>query len=122
MKKYHKMMLLSLVSISIIMIGCGGGPSKKQIKQAVSESLEERVPTSLAQWLTGGEKAKVEEVRIIKVGKPQKEGSYKYWPVKVHAKGTCSVMFGGNRSFGGETEYYVMKDPYGKWVARPAGL
>lgn len=99
-----------------------GGPSNKDIKQAIRRSLEQKVPASLANYLTGGENAKVKEIRVIKVGRVQGEGSNKYWPVKIHAKGTCTVMFGGRQGFEGKTEYIIKMDPYGEWVARPSGL
>jgi hypothetical protein len=64
----------------------------------------------------------VEEVRVIKVGSAQGEGSYKFWPVKVYAKGTCTLLFGDRRRFEGEAEYHISKDPYGKWIAEPMEL
>lgn len=121
MKKCSKILPLLIVMLSIIMSGCSR-PSDRVIEQAVRESLKRGVPVSLARYLTGGENATVEEVRVIKVGSVQGKGSYKYWPVKVYAKGTCSVMFGGRRRFKGEAEFHIRKDPYGKWVASSSGL
>ena len=110
---------LNILSIMFMLLSCGG-PPKSEIKWAIRQSLKERVPVALAHHLTGGSDAHIEELKIIQVGSKQNSGSNEYWPVKIYAKGTCIKMFGGRRSFEGETEYYVVKDPYGKWVARPS--
>jgi len=114
-----KKIILPMLLIIIFLVACGG-PPKSEIKRAVRQSLKERVPVALAHYLTGGSDAHIEVLKIIQVGSKQNSGSNEYWPVKIYAKGTCIKMFGGRRSFEGETEYYVMEDPYGKWVARPS--
>jgi hypothetical protein len=113
------MIIVGLICVAIV--GCGG-PSKQQIEQAVRESLEQRVPASLSRTLAGGESPIIERVAVVQIGKAQDQGSNKYWPVKIYAKGSCTVLFGGRRGFEGETEYNVSKDPYGKWVATISGI
>lgn len=110
------------VVISLFLTGCER-PSEKDIEQAVHVSLKRAVPTKLTKKLMQGENASVEEVRVIKIGSAQRDGSLKYWPVKVYAKGTCDIIFFDTRQrFEGEAEFFIYKDPYGNWVATPGGL
>jgi len=104
------------------LLGCSSGPSEKDIESAVRSSLQQRVPITLARNLLGGERAVVETVRVIKVGKPQGSDESRYWPIRVYAKGVCTVTFGGQQPFEGETEFNLTKNPYGEWVASPGGL
>ncbi len=110
-----------MVLSCLLLAGCGK-PSKKDAEAAVRQSLERWVPVTLAGWLSGGEHATVEEVRVIQIGKAQGSGANRRWPVKIYAQGTCAVMFGGRKAFAGETEYLLSRDTEGKWVADPAGL
>ena len=126
MKKRYKVVLLSTIIVCII-AGCSTRPSNNDIKQAVTKSLKDTVPLSLAKLMISGNNATIEEVKIIKIGKSQKIDSRKYWPVKIHAKGSFPLpgifgMNGEQHNFEGETEYNVWKDPYGKWVAGPSGI
>lgn len=105
----------------LILISCDG-PNDVDIREAVTISLKKKVPISLARHLTGGQKATIDELKIIQIGKAQGEGSSKYWFVKIYVKGTCNVMFGGRKRFEGETEYRIRKDSYDNWVASPSRL
>ncbi|MGB2698328.1 MAG: hypothetical protein WBD28_10785 [Candidatus Zixiibacteriota bacterium] len=122
MRRHEKLLLVILCLLILLLTGCTSGPSKKEIEGAVRESLQQKVPSLLSGYYTGGEDVIIEGLWVVKIGKAQGQGSDKYWPVKVYAKGSCKVLFGGRRPFAGETEYNVRKDPYGKWVAEPAGF
>ncbi|MBU0579916.1 MAG: hypothetical protein KKA19_01965 [Candidatus Margulisbacteria bacterium] len=123
MRTFQALFIIICITFSgFILLSCSSAPSDSEIKSAVKKSLEERVPVSLARHLTGGQDAIVEEVRIIEVGKKQGEGSYKYWPVKIYAKGTCLKMFGGRERFEGQAEYRIFEDEYGNLKARPKGF
>lgn len=119
--KYLFAIICSFLLISIL-ISCSSTPSDSAIENAVRSSLEERVPISLAKHLTGGQDAIVEEVRVIEIGNQQGEGSYKYWPVRIYAKGTCIKMFGGRERFEGQAEYRIFEDEYGKLKASAKGF
>ena len=108
--------------LTFILTACSSSPSNSEIEAAVKQSLEKRVPVSLAKHLTGGEDAIVEEVKVIKVGQAQGKGSHKYWPVIIYARGTCVKMFGGRQPFEGQAEYYIRKNAYGEWVAQQKGF
>lgn len=120
------MLKINLVSLLLLLpflfISCSSGPSEREIQKAVIISLQHKVPAALAQHLTGGKNAKVKEVKVIEIGNVQGEGTNQYWPVKIYAKGTCKVMFGGRKSFEGETEYYIKIDAYGNWIASHKGF
>lgn len=121
MKASSPILISFTILLSILVFACGK-PSRNDIEIAVTESLKKQVPVSLARHLTGGQNATVEEVRVIQIGKAQGEGDRKYWPVKIYARGTCTKMFGSREPFEGETEYFMRKDPYGKWTAQPSGF
>ena len=114
---FYFLILLTLISIS-----CSRGPSERDIKKAVILSLQQKVPTSLARHLTGGNNAIIEEVKVIQIGNTQGEGTNTYWPVKIYAKGSCDVMFGGRKVFEGEAEYLLKLDAYDNWQAHPKGF
>ncbi len=80
------------------------------------------MPVKLARHLTGGQSATVSEVKVLQIGEPQGKDKQRYWPVMILASGTCEKMFGGRESFSGQMEYFVYKDHYGNWQARPNGL
>ena len=115
-------MSISWVGLLCLCLSCTSGPSEKDIVAAVSRSLQQRVPVSMARHLTGGQNATVAEVKVLAVGKAQGEGDSRYWPVKVFASGTCVKMFGGREPFQGEAEFLIRENAYGEWVASPKGL
>jgi len=113
---------LIIIVLVFFNISCSSGPSDRDIKKAVSISLQKRVPVSLARHLTGGSNAEIGEIKVIQVGNVFGEGNNKYWPVKVYVKGNCTVMFGGRKNFEGEAEYNLRMDAYENWQAEPKGL
>ena len=111
-----------LLLLSIFTISCNNSPSEREIQKAIIISLQKKVPSTLAKHLTGGDNAEIYEVKVIQIGNAQGEGTNKYWPVKIYAKGTCNVMFGGRKNFEGQTEYFIKLDAYDNWVANHKGF
>jgi hypothetical protein len=120
-KGVMKRQILMLVCIAFGLVwiaGCSSGPSDDIVVSTVRQYLERQVPPGLARYLTGGSQAQIEEIRIVQRGKKTDDT----WPVKIFAKGTCVVQFGGRRSFQGETEFVLYQDPYGNWKAEHRGV
>jgi hypothetical protein len=115
-------MVLMILVVGVAVSSCSSGPSDSEIDSAVRAALKQKVPATAAHYLTGGEKAQVNEIKVISRGKRQSHGDSKYWPVKVHVKGTCAVLFGSRQTFDGEVEYYMYQDPYGEWRAECQSL
>jgi len=94
-------------------------PTEGVIVEAVSRSLEKRVPVTLASYLTGGQNALVEEVRVLEISKAIGKGKNTYWRAQIYARGVCRVMFGGHKSFEGKAVYRIYKDAFDNWRAAP---
>lgn len=119
---FKKIIPICFMIITLLNISCSSGPSEGDIKEAVITSLQNHVPPSLARYLTGGNNAIIDKVKVIQIGSAQGEGTHTYWPVKIYAKGSCDLMFGGRKDFAGETEYILRLDAYDNWQASPKGF
>ena len=80
--------LLLLLMLSLI-ASCSSAPSDDNIKMAITQALEKRVPVSWSGSLMGGKNAEIELIEIIDIGNQNEKG--KFWPVKARVKGTCEA-------------------------------
>jgi hypothetical protein len=146
MKKYHKILLLLLISMFVVTVGCSRGPSKKEIEQLLRNHVKQsfNFPTHLfpdkeyldPKYIVQEETLKLEEIRVMNVVKSQERD---YWRVKGHAKVSVTLApkpppgaswlraydhyeapTTSKRIQGeGELEYGICRDEFGKWFVSP---
>jgi hypothetical protein len=137
MKKMFATLLTLALSLVFALTACSTGPSKEQVKQAITEHLEhnkawsikakrnndeqngrsegkDRGPDNLK---LGGE-LKVESVEVNQIGDYREQE--KYWPVRARVKGKYQASFlviTADKDFDEELDFRLSKDDNGKWNA-----
>jgi len=108
----------ALLSILAISAGCGASPSQRSIQNAITNTLQKQVPVSLGGALLGERNIVVEQVRVLQTGSPQGEQPNRFWPVRVHVKGTYVANWDGKSyTFDRDAEYLLRTNAYDEWVA-----
>ena len=97
-------------------------PTEEQIRNVVVPYLEKAdpVPLEFTPTIMGCNKARIDEFRVIEIGKAQTSGSSTSWMVKVHVQGVCTTAFGKTIPFeknGGLFE--IKQDSFGEWKGSP---
>src|SRR5262245_3257728 len=99
-----------LISLIFLLVGCSAGPSKEQVKQAITETLERNKAWSIKAKGNNGEQnrrsegkesgpdnlklgaeLKVESVEVQQIGDYRE--AEKYWPVRARVKGKYQASF-----------------------------
>lgn len=144
--KLFRMVGFLVLGFTIVLGGCAGRPSKKNVEQAVRDCYSRltalTVPPRIIRYSPGfsrggGDEVDIEHVRVTKFGKPYRSDSVwnpgMRYPVRVYLKGTCSVRHNrttlkGRLPFEGEMDFTVeFKQPDrrrvdpgpGKWETFP---
>ena len=96
-------------------------PTQEQICAGVRDYLAKAdpMPLEFAPTPMGCNKARVNDCRVIDVGKSQSSGSSTYWPVKVHVDGACTTAFGKTMPFDKEGLFNITQDSFGEWKGSP---
>ncbi|MBP8945597.1 MAG: hypothetical protein KBG25_06880 [Paludibacteraceae bacterium] len=128
MKKQIELIVFYLFILATVVFfpSCSKGPSDKEIKEAITECIENDPPLSwTGGWLGGRRDVEIETIEIKQKGKFNKDE--KYLPLRARVKGKCDVEEftpGGGfepktvtKTFDRIANFKIYEDDYGDWEA-----
>ncbi|MDY0341962.1 MAG: hypothetical protein RBR28_00190 [Lentimicrobium sp.] len=98
-------------------------PNEAQIASAVTAALQEGIPVSWVGNLLGGSNAKLNSIKVEKIG--IYNDRERYWPMQIRVIGSCLLNDPFNQgkevSFDNIGDFILFKDDYGEWKAKMKG-
>lgn len=98
-------------------------PNDAQIARAVTAALQKDIPVSWVGNLMGGSNAKLNTIKVEKIG--IYNDRERYWPMQIRVSGRCSLNDPFNQgkevSFDNIGDFILFKDDYGEWKAEMKG-